>query len=48
MIKKTNKKVVKTTTLSATMAVSKGETGLDLVQVMPDNPCVDKWIRSVD
>lgn len=40
MIKKANKKVVKTTTLSATMAVSKGETGLDLVQVLPDNPCI--------
>ena len=34
------KKVFKTKTLTATMAVSKTETGLDYVQVIPDNPCV--------
>ena len=30
----------KTTTLSALVAVSKSETGMDYVQVMPDNPRV--------
>lgn len=40
MQKNFNKKVIKTTTLNATMAVSKGESGMDLVQVLPDNPCV--------
>ena len=35
-----NKKNNKTTTLCAQMAVSKTETGLDLIQVLPDNPCV--------
>ena len=34
------KKDCKTTTLSATVAVSKTEMGLDYVQVMPDNPRV--------
>ena len=34
------KKAFKTKTLTATMAVSKTETGLDYVQVIPDNPCV--------
>ena len=33
------KKSIKTTTLSALMSVSKTETGMDYVQVMPDNPC---------
>lgn len=32
----------KTTTLSALVAVSKTESGMDYVQVMPDNPCVGK------
>lgn len=31
---------VKTTTLKAEVAISKTETGLDYVQVLPDNPCV--------
>jgi len=30
---------IKTKTLSAIVAVSKSETGMDYVQVMPDNPC---------
>ena len=34
------KKAFKTKTLTATMAVTKTETGLDYVQVIPDNPCV--------
>ena len=29
----------KTTTLNAQVAISKTESGMDLVQVMPDNPC---------
>ena len=32
--------VVKTTTLTAQMTVCKMETGMDHVQVLPDNPCV--------
>lgn len=35
-----SKNSFKTTTLSAQMAISKTETGMDLVQVLPDNPCV--------
>ena len=35
-----NKKNNKTTTLSAQMTISKTETGMDLVQVLPDDPCV--------
>lgn len=35
-----SKKSIKTTTLSAQVAVSKTETGMDYVQVMPDNPRV--------
>ena len=35
---KTNKKAIKTTTLSALVAVSETETGMDYVQVMPTNP----------
>ena len=34
------KKSIKTTTLSALVAVSKTESGMDYVQVMPDNPRV--------
>ena len=34
------KNVVKTTTLTAQMAVTKMESGTDHVQVLPDNPCV--------
>jgi hypothetical protein len=34
------KKINKTTTLSAQVAISKSETGMDYVQVLPDNPCV--------
>lgn len=33
-------KINKTTTLTATVAVTKTETGMDYVQVMPDNPSV--------
>ena len=29
----------KTTTLSAQMVISRSENGVDLVQVLPDNPC---------
>ena len=29
----------KTTTLNAQMVISKTESGMDLVQVLPDNPC---------
>ena len=35
-----SKKSFKTTTLSAQIAISKTETGMDYVQVLPDNPCV--------
>ena len=35
-----SKKTVKTTTLTAQMTVCKMETGMDHVQVLPDNPCV--------
>ena len=34
------KKSIKTTTLSAQVAVSKSDEGMDYVQVMPDNPRV--------
>ena len=34
------KKSIKTTTLSAQVAISKSETGMDYVQVLPDNPRV--------
>lgn len=37
-MKKTNK--IKTTTLSAQVAISKTETGMDCVQVIPDDPRV--------
>jgi len=40
MIKKKLNNEIKTTTLSAEVAISKTETGMDYVQVMPDNPCV--------
>jgi len=33
-------KIIKTKTLSATMAISKTEAGMDYVQVLPDNPSV--------
>ncbi len=36
MAKKT---IIKTTTLNAIVAVSKSETEMDYVQVMPENPC---------
>lgn len=38
--KKTNKEVVKTSTFKATVAVSKSKTGMDYVQIMPENPSV--------
>ena len=34
------KKVNKTVTVGGMMAVTKSESGLDYVQVLPDNPCV--------
>ena len=34
------KDCIKTTTLSALMAVSKTESGMDYVQVLPEDPCV--------
>ena len=37
---KNSNKVIKTTTLSAQVAVSKTESGMDYVQVLPDNPRV--------
>ena len=40
MEKKNNNKAIKTTTLSAQVAVSKTECGMDYVQVLPDNPRV--------
>ena len=40
MKKNNNNKAVKTTTLSAQVAVSKTESGMDYVQVMPDDPRV--------
>ena len=39
-MKKNNNKTIKTTTLSAQVAVSKTESGMDYVQVLPDNPSV--------
>ena len=40
MEKKNSNKAIKTTTLSAQVAVSKTECGMDYVQVLPDNPRV--------
>ena len=39
-MKKNNNKTIKTTTLSAQVAVSKTESGMDYIQVLPDNPRV--------
>ena len=39
-MEKNNNKAIKTTTLSAQVAVSKTESGMDYVQVMPDDPHV--------
>ena len=39
-MKKNSNNEFKTTTLSAEVAISKTETGMDYVQVMPDNPRV--------
>ena len=39
-MKKNSNKEFETTTLSAEVAISKTETGMDYVQVMPDNPRV--------
>ena len=36
------KKSIKTTTLSAQVAVSKSDEGMDYVQVMPDNPATGR------
>ena len=40
MKKNSNNKTIKTTTLSAQVAVSKTESGMDYVQVLPDDPRV--------
>ena len=40
MKKNSNNNIIKTTTLSAQVAVSKTESGMDYVQVLPDNPRV--------
>ena len=40
MEKNNNNKAIKTTTLNALVAVSKTESGMDYVQVMPDDPRV--------
>ena len=40
MKKNNNNKAIKTTTLNALVAVSKTESGMDYVQVMPDDPHV--------
>ena len=40
MKKNNNNKAIKTTTLNALVAVSKTESGMDYVQVMPDDPRV--------
>ena len=37
---KKNNNIIKTTTLSALVAVSKTESGMDYIQVLPDNPRV--------
>ena len=39
-MKNNNNKTIKTTTLNAQVAVSKTESGMDYVQVLPDNPRV--------
>ena len=39
-MKKNSNNIIKTTTLSAQVAVSKTESGMDYVQVLPDNPRV--------
>ena len=40
MKKNSNNNIIKTTTLSAQVAISKTESGMDYVQVLPDNPRV--------
>ena len=39
-MKKNNNNIIKTTTFSALVAVSKTESGMDYIQVLPDNPSV--------
>ena len=39
MKKNHNNKTIKTTTLSAQVAVTKTECGMNIVQALPDNPC---------
>ena len=39
-MKKNNNDIIKTTTFSALVAVSKTESGMDYIQVLPDNPRV--------
>ena len=38
-MKKNKNKTIKTTTLSAQVAVTKTECGMNIVQALPDNPC---------
>jgi hypothetical protein len=38
-MEKNNNKTIKTTTLSAQVAVTKTECGMNIVQALPDNPC---------
>ena len=38
-MKKNHNKTIKTTTLSAQVAVTKTECGMNIVQALPDNPC---------
>ena len=40
MKKNSSNNIIKTTTLSAQVAISKTESGMDYVQVLPDNPRV--------
>ena len=37
-MKKNNNKTIKTTTLSAQVAITKTECGMNMVQGLPDNP----------
>jgi hypothetical protein len=38
-MKKNNNNIIKTTTLSAQVAITKTECGMNIVQALPDNPC---------
>ena len=39
MEKNKNNNIIKTTTLSAQVAITKTECGMNIVQALPDNPC---------